>query len=110
MTFTLVSHLREKLSYLVENRVEARVAEERERERLAIEVRSHPDIPRMLIDSGARRRRHALAELQSRLCLSRLGRLTSIKRYYRENYGMKKKGYVASLPRRGRRSRKSELA
>lgn len=41
MTFTLVSHLREKLSSLVENRVKARMAEERERERLAIEVRSH---------------------------------------------------------------------
>lgn len=43
MTFTLVSHLREKLSGLVENRVNARIAEERERERLAIEVRSHLD-------------------------------------------------------------------
>lgn len=43
MTFTLVSHLREKLSGLVENRVKAHMAEERERERLAIEVRSHLD-------------------------------------------------------------------
>ncbi|KAH0830547.1 RWD-domain-containing protein [Lanmaoa asiatica] len=51
MTFTLVSHLREILSGLVENRVEARIAEERERERLAIEVRSHLDSgPRMLMD------------------------------------------------------------
>jgi hypothetical protein len=40
MTFTLVSHLREKLSGLVENRVNARTAEEHERERLAIEVRT----------------------------------------------------------------------
>lgn len=40
MTFTLVSHLREKLSGLVENRVNARITEERERERLAIEVRA----------------------------------------------------------------------
>jgi len=38
MTFTLVSHLREKLSGLVDNRVKARIAEERERERLAIEA------------------------------------------------------------------------
>ncbi|KAF8559556.1 RWD-domain-containing protein [Imleria badia] len=38
MTFTLVSHLREKLSGLVENRVKARIAEEHERERLAIEA------------------------------------------------------------------------
>jgi len=40
MTFTLVSHLREKLTSLVENRVRAHMTEERERERLAIEVRS----------------------------------------------------------------------
>lgn len=40
MTFTLVSHLREKLSGLVENRVNARTAEEHEKERLAIEVRT----------------------------------------------------------------------
>lgn len=39
MTFTLVSHLREQLSGLVENRVKARTAEEHERERLEIEVR-----------------------------------------------------------------------
>lgn len=38
MTFTLVSHLREQLSSLVEKRVQARVAEEREKERLVIEV------------------------------------------------------------------------
>ncbi|KAN0077308.1 Ubiquitin-conjugating enzyme/RWD-like protein [Tylopilus felleus] len=38
MTFTLVSHLREKLSGLVENRVNARTAEEHEKERLAIEA------------------------------------------------------------------------
>lgn len=43
MTFTLVSHLREKLSGLVENRVKARVAEEHEKERLANEVRFHLD-------------------------------------------------------------------
>ncbi|KAG8217496.1 RWD-domain-containing protein [Butyriboletus roseoflavus] len=38
MTFTLVSHLREKLSGLVESRVKIRIAEERERERLANEA------------------------------------------------------------------------
>lgn len=51
MTFTLVSHLREELSGLVENRVKVRIAEEHERERLAIEVRSHLDPwPRLLVD------------------------------------------------------------
>lgn len=38
MTFTLVSHLREQLSILVEGRILRRVAEEREKERLVIEV------------------------------------------------------------------------
>ncbi|KAI9566448.1 RWD-domain-containing protein [Boletus coccyginus] len=38
MTFTLVSHLREKLTSLVENRVKVHMAEEHERERLAIEA------------------------------------------------------------------------
>ncbi|KAF8136336.1 RWD-domain-containing protein [Boletus edulis] len=38
MTFTLVSHLREKLSGLVENRVKTHIAEEHERERLLIEA------------------------------------------------------------------------
>lgn len=111
MTFTLVSHLREKLSGLVENRVKARVAEEHERERLAIEVRSLLDSNHsVLIDCRVRRRRHALAGPQSRLCLSRFGRLNLTKKCHRENYGMKKTNYVPLLLRRGRRSRKSELA
>ncbi|KIL00422.1 hypothetical protein PAXRUDRAFT_29836 [Paxillus rubicundulus Ve08.2h10] len=38
MTFTLVSHLREQLSTLVEKRVQTRMAEEHEKERLAIEA------------------------------------------------------------------------
>ncbi|KAF9246541.1 RWD-domain-containing protein [Melanogaster broomeanus] len=38
MTFTLVSHLREQLSSLVEKRVRIRIAEEHEKERLAIEA------------------------------------------------------------------------
>ncbi|KAH7889716.1 RWD-domain-containing protein [Phlebopus sp. FC_14] len=38
MTFTLASHLREHLSTLVKRRLQARVAEEREKERLAIEA------------------------------------------------------------------------
>ncbi|KAF8844984.1 RWD-domain-containing protein [Paxillus ammoniavirescens] len=38
MTFTLVSHLREQLSSLVEKRVQTRMAEEHEKERLAIEA------------------------------------------------------------------------
>ncbi|KIM65234.1 hypothetical protein SCLCIDRAFT_113257 [Scleroderma citrinum Foug A] len=38
MTFTLVSHLREQLSILVEGRILRRVAEEREKERLVIEA------------------------------------------------------------------------
>ncbi|KAF9227947.1 RWD-domain-containing protein [Gyrodon lividus] len=38
MTFTLVSHLREQLSSLVEKRVQVRIAEEHEKERLAIEA------------------------------------------------------------------------
>ncbi|KIJ69440.1 hypothetical protein HYDPIDRAFT_24279 [Hydnomerulius pinastri MD-312] len=38
MTFTLVSHLREQLSSLVEKRVQERMAEEHEKERLAIEA------------------------------------------------------------------------
>ncbi|KAG6333129.1 hypothetical protein ID866_5956 [Astraeus odoratus] len=39
MTFTLVSHLREQLSALVEARIKGRIAEEHEKERLALEVR-----------------------------------------------------------------------
>lgn len=38
MTFTLVSHLREALSKFVENRLKIRMAQEHEKERLAIEV------------------------------------------------------------------------
>ncbi|KAH7916064.1 RWD-domain-containing protein [Hygrophoropsis aurantiaca] len=38
MTFTLVSHLREQLSILVRDRVEIKIAEEREKERIALEV------------------------------------------------------------------------
>jgi hypothetical protein len=38
MTFTLVSHLRESLSSLVITRAEKREKEERERERIALEV------------------------------------------------------------------------
>jgi len=38
MTFTLVSHLREKLSELVEDRAKAHAAEEHEKERLAVEA------------------------------------------------------------------------
>lgn len=38
MTFTLVSHLREQLSILVEGRIAHRIAEEREKERLVIEA------------------------------------------------------------------------
>ncbi|KIJ17390.1 hypothetical protein PAXINDRAFT_168068 [Paxillus involutus ATCC 200175] len=38
MTFTLVSHLREQLSSLVEKRVQTRMTEEHEKERLAIEA------------------------------------------------------------------------
>lgn len=45
MTFTLVSHLRERLSDLVRTRAEDIVAQEREKERLAIEVRAHMHIP-----------------------------------------------------------------
>lgn len=40
MTFTLVSHLREQLTALVRSRVEKRLHEESEKERLALEVRS----------------------------------------------------------------------
>lgn len=38
MTFTLVSHLRERLSILIRDREEHRKQEEREKERLALEV------------------------------------------------------------------------
>jgi hypothetical protein len=38
MTFTLVSHLRERLSHLVRARAEKREREETERERLVLEV------------------------------------------------------------------------
>lgn len=38
MTFALVSHLREQLSGLVEGRLARRIAEDHEKERLAIEV------------------------------------------------------------------------
>ena len=112
MTFTLVSHLREKLSGLVDNRVKARIAEEREKERLAIEVRTLLDSmvqEYLLMDQHVRRRRRALAEPQSRLSLSRSGRPTLTRRCHREKYGMKKRSYVPSLPKRGKRSRRSEL-
>jgi hypothetical protein len=39
MTFTLVSHLRERLSKLLRQRIENRKREERERERRELEVR-----------------------------------------------------------------------
>lgn len=38
MTFTLVSHLRERLSELIRNREEQRKRDEMEKERLALEV------------------------------------------------------------------------
>lgn len=38
MTFTLVSHLREILSNLIRERAEMKKREEREKERLALEV------------------------------------------------------------------------
>lgn len=38
MTFTLVSHLREILSNLIRERAEKKKREEREKERLALEV------------------------------------------------------------------------
>ncbi|KAJ8594337.1 RWD-domain-containing protein [Rhizopogon salebrosus TDB-379] len=38
MTFTLVSHLREQMTYLVRQRADQLIAEEREKERLAIEA------------------------------------------------------------------------
>lgn len=42
MTFTLVSHLREQMSSLVRKRADQFMAEERERERIAIEVKVGP--------------------------------------------------------------------
>jgi len=42
MTFTLVSHLRENLSSLVIAKAENRMKEEKERERIALEVCRHP--------------------------------------------------------------------
>lgn len=40
MTFTLVSHLREQMTSLVRKRADQLMAEETEKERLAIEVKS----------------------------------------------------------------------
>jgi hypothetical protein len=39
MTFTLVSHLREQLSTLAKAKLDRRLFEEKEKERLALEVR-----------------------------------------------------------------------
>lgn len=41
MTFTLVTHLRERLSGVVHSREERHKLEEREKERRALEVRPH---------------------------------------------------------------------
>ena len=111
MTFTLVSHLREKLSELVENRVKAHAAEEHERERLAMEVRFCLNYAgQNVIDHCARRKSHALAELQSQLHPSRSGRLTLTRKCRRKNSGRTMRSYVLSLPRKERRSGESQLA
>jgi hypothetical protein len=89
------------------------MAEEHEKERLAIEVRSYLFLRKApewwLIPWNARRRKRERAEPLLRLNLSRIGKPNSIKRWHRKNYGTKKKSYAPSLPKRGKSSRKSEL-
>ena len=57
MTFTLVSHLRERLSSLMREKEERIRKEEAEKERRALEVRSVTPRPRMYIPTDRFRRR-----------------------------------------------------
>jgi len=79
MTFTLVSHLREQLSSLVRRRADRLVAEEREKERLAIEV----TLSLLFRPHGvyiARRRKRGLVELRSQWRHSKHGKLSLVAR------------------------------
>lgn len=83
MTFTLVSHLREQLSTFVHAREESKKEEEREKERVALEVSQRRFFP-LLINLksrwGSRRRKHELEGHQLRLPPLKHGRPSSIKK------------------------------
>lgn len=74
MTFTLVSHLREQMSTLVCKRADQLLAEEREKERLAIEVKLSQLFGQHHGVHIARRKKRGLAELQSQWSHSRHGK------------------------------------
>lgn len=74
MTFTLVSHLREQMTYLVRQRADQLIAEEREKERLAIEVKLDLLFGQQRVHI-ARRKKRGLAGLKSRWSRLRDGKL-----------------------------------
>jgi len=79
MTFTLVSHLREQMSCLVRKRADQLIAEEREKERLAIEVKSSVLFRPQEVHI-TRRKRRGLAELQLQWSHLRHGKLNLTER------------------------------
>ena len=76
MTFTLVSHLRESLSSLVVTRAENRRKQERERERIALEVANENGHLFVTVNLSSRKKGHELAEHPSRRRHLKHGRLS----------------------------------
>lgn len=76
MTFTIVTHLRERLSSLTREKEERIRKEEAEKERRALEVRSASPRPRagIPVDDLCRRKQQGLEALPSPSSHSKLGR------------------------------------
>ena len=80
MTFTLVSHLREQLATLVKAKLERRLFEEKEKERLVLEVRINEcavSIRLHIILMALRRKKRVRRARRSRLSPSRRGKTNS---------------------------------
>jgi hypothetical protein len=108
MTFTLVSHLREQMASLVRKRADQLMAEETEKERLAIEVKSG-----MLFGQQGvhitRRKKRELAEPQLQWSRLKHGRFNLHARWRKGRQKTKKKGYAHSRRKKGKNGNVQQL-
>lgn len=108
MTFTLVSHLREQMASLVRKRADQLMAEETEKERLAIEVKSGVLYEQQGIHI-TRRKKRGLGEPQLQWSRLRHGGLNFPARWHKGRREMKKKGYAHSRQKTGRNGNVQQL-
>jgi hypothetical protein len=108
MTFTLVSHLREQMASLVRKRADQLMAEETEKERLAIEVKSGVLFEQQGVHI-TRRKKRGLGEPQLQWSHLRHGGSNSPAKWHKGRRKMKKKGYAHSRRKTGKNGNVQQL-